>query len=154
MRALLDLYAAYPFWIWAALGAALLAVEILTGTGWLLWAAASAGVVAAASFAGLSLPAALLLYAALTIVSTLAARRYMPRSVAGAGEDINDNASRLVGARGAAVGAFENGVGRVSIDGKEWPAQVEGGERLAGGAPLVVVGVHGLRLQVRPAARS
>jgi membrane protein implicated in regulation of membrane protease activity len=153
MGAVLDLYAAYPFWIWAALGAALLAVEILTGTGWLLWAAASAGAVAAASLAGLSLPAALLLYAALTSVSTLAARRYLPKSAAGSGGDINDNASRLVGAQGRAVGTFDNGAGRISIDGKEWPAEAEPGERPAPGASLIVVGMSGVRLRVRGAPR-
>jgi membrane protein implicated in regulation of membrane protease activity len=148
---LADLYAAHPFWAWAALGAAILAVEILTGTGWLLWAAASAGVVGLATLTGLSLPGALLLYAGLTIVSTLAARRYQPRSVIGAGQDINDNVARLVGHRGEAVAAFENGAGRVFIDGKEWAAELEQGERLSAGARVEVVGVNGARLQVRRA---
>ncbi|HVI32476.1 NfeD family protein [Phenylobacterium sp.] len=154
MDGLLDLYLAHPFWAWAALGAALLAIEILTGSGWLLWASAAAGVVGLAALAGLSLPAALLLYAALTIVSTLAARRYLPRSVIGAGQDINDNIARLLGHRGEAVGAFENRAGRVFIDGKEWAAELAEGERLKDGAHVEVVGVSGTRLQVREARAS
>lgn len=151
MDRLFDLYLAHPFWAWAALGAALLGIEILTGSGWLLWASAAAGVVGLATLAGLSLPAALLLYAALTIVSTLAARRYLPRSLIGAGQDINDNVGRLVGHRGEAVAPFENRSGRVFIDGKEWPAELEAGERLKAGAQVEVVGVSGTRLRVREA---
>ncbi|WP_374469739.1 NfeD family protein [Phenylobacterium sp.] len=148
---LIELYDAHPFWAWAALGAAILAVEILTGSGWLLWAAASAGVVGLVTLAGISLPAALLLYAGLTIVSTLAARRYLPRSVIGEGQDINDNIGRLVGRRGEAVAAFENGSGRVFIDGKEWAAELDAGGRLRAGARVEVVGVNGARLTVREA---
>jgi hypothetical protein len=149
MGALHDLYMAHPFWVWAALGAAILAVEILTGSGWLLWAAASAGVVGLVGLTGISLSAALLIYAGLTIVSTLAARRYMPRGVIGASSDINDNVGRLVGHRGQAVAAFENRLGRVFIDGKEWAAELDEGERLHAGARVEVVGVEGSRLKVR-----
>lgn len=151
MDMLLDLYADHPFWIWMALGAAILAIEILTGSGWLLWASASAGVVAFVSLLGLSLPAALLLYAALTIVSTLLARRYLPRSMTNEGDDINDNVARLVGHRGQAVAGFDGRSGRVSIDGKEWAAELDHGERLKAGAEVEVVGVNGARLRVRPA---
>ena len=73
MSTLLDLYGQHPFWTWMALSAAILAIEILTGSGWLLWAAASAAVVGVVSLLGISLPTALLIYAALTMVSTLAA---------------------------------------------------------------------------------
>ena len=43
---LIDLYSAQPFWIWLAIGVALLAVEVTMTTEWLLWPAAAAGVVA------------------------------------------------------------------------------------------------------------
>ncbi|HEY8616748.1 NfeD family protein [Phenylobacterium sp.] len=154
MDGAIELYSAHPFWAWAAVGAAILAVEILTGSGWLLWAAASAAAVGLASLADLSLSAALLLYAGLTIVSTLAARRYLPRRILGPDGDINDNVGRLVGHRGEAVAAFENRSGRVSIDGKEWAAELEGGERLRAGARVEVVGVDGARLKVREAEAS
>jgi len=152
MELLAQMHAAYPFWIWVALGAAILAVEILTGTGWLLWAAASAGVVGVvAGLAGLSFPAALLFYAALTIASTLLARRYLPRSLAPEGADINDNVGRLIGHRGQAVAAFEGRAGRVFIDGKEWAAELEDGDGLPAGASVQVTGVSGARLRVRGA---
>ena len=152
MEALAHLYATQGLWIWMALAALLLAVEILTGTGWLLWATGSAVVVGlAVGLLGLSAPWAILLYAALTIISTLLARRYLPRSVTAVEGDINDNVGRLVGHRGSAAAPFVRGVGRVFIDGKEWAAELDTGEALEAGAPVEIVGVEGARLKVRAA---
>lgn len=152
MDVLTDLLAAQPFWIWAGLGAALLAIEIVTGTGWLLWAAASAGVTAVVvALAQTSLTTSLLVFALLTMASTLAARRYLPRTSAGPmTPDINDTTSRLVGRQGATVVAFANGAGRVAIDGKEWAARLETGDALAAGLNVEVVGIDGAHLKVRP----
>jgi membrane protein implicated in regulation of membrane protease activity len=146
-----DFYDVQPFWVWAGLAAALLAVEVVTGTGWLLWASASAALTGVAvALAGPPLPAALLFYAALTIASTLLARRYLPRSLpAHAAGDINDNIARLVGHRGSAAQAFARGAGRVFIDGKEWPAELDEGDTLEAGAEVQVTRVDGTRLKVR-----
>jgi membrane protein implicated in regulation of membrane protease activity len=147
-----DLFASHPFWAWIAVAAAVLAVEIATGSGWLLWPAASAGAVALlAGFAGLDPAPALGVFAGLTIVTTFLARRYLPRSLGAAGHDINDNVARLVGHHGRAVAAFEGQHGRVFIDGKEWAAELADGAELAAGARVEVVGVQGARLQVRGA---
>jgi inner membrane protein len=119
----------------------------------MLWPAASAAVVAVlVSFVGVSLAPAVLIFAGLTIVSTLLARRYLPRSVFHhAGRDINDNVERLVGHEGRAVGAFKDRAGRVFIDGKEWAAELTDGEALEAGARVQVTSVDGARLTVRGA---
>lgn len=152
MDTIAGIYADQPFWIWVGLAAALLAIEVMTGTGWLLWAAASAA--ATGAVVGLldaNIPTTLLLFAVLTIASTLLARRYLPRSVPAAAGDINDNIARLVGHRGAAVGDFVGRAGRVFIDGKEWAAELADGQGLEAGAAVEVVGVSGARLTVRRA---
>jgi len=146
-------YASHPFWVWIAVAAALLAVEVITGSGWLLWPSASAGAVAIlATFADLGLPQAVLAFAVLTIASTVLARRYLPRSLlhhpVG---DINDNVGRLVGHQGRAVGAFHGRAGRVFIDGKEWAAELDEGEGLEAGSRVEVTGVAGAHLKVRSA---
>lgn len=147
-----DLYLAHPFWIWAALGAALLAVEVATGSGWLLWPAASAGVVAVvAAMVDVGPATAVVIFAVLTIVTTFLARRYLPGTLRPRGHDINDNIARLVGHEGRAVSAFADHHGRVFIDGKEWAAELADGEAIEAGARVQVVGVHGARLQVRSA---
>ena len=152
MTWILDLYAAQPYWLWVGLAAALLAIEVVTGSGWLLWASASAGAVALVTFAvDLSFTVEMLLFSVLTIASTLLARRYFPRSEAAGGGDINDNIGRLVGHRGAASQAFDGRSGRVRIDGKEWAAELADGEGLEAGAQVEVMGVHDARLVVRRA---
>jgi membrane protein implicated in regulation of membrane protease activity len=152
MDTIVDLYAAQPFWFWAALAAALLAIEVLTGSGWLLWASASAGVTAVVTgFIDVSFPSALLVFALLTLFSSLLARRYLPKPLTPEGADINDNIGRLVGHRGAVVQAFAGRSGRVFIDGKEWAAELDDGEALEAGAAVEVTGVAGGRLRVRRA---
>jgi hypothetical protein len=152
MGALADLYAAHPFWSWAGLGAALLAAEVMTGSGWLLWAAASAVATAAACAAfALPAPTALLIYALLTIASTLLARRYLPHRAQAAHADFNDTARRLMGARGATATPFAGRSGRVMVEGKEWAAELEDGGPMEAGADIEVTGVHGARLTVRRA---
>ena len=99
-----------------------------------------------------SLAQAVLVFALLTIVSTLLARRYLPRSLFHhTGRDINDNVERLVGHEGRAVAAFKNRAGRVFIDGKEWAAELTDGEALEAGARVQVTGVAGAHLRVRGA---
>ena len=153
MDTLFGLYAAQPFWVWAGIGAAILAVEIATGSGWLLWAAASAAVTAV--IAGLIQPSpatTVAIFAILTIVTTLLTRRYLPRTGEPISEDINDTASRLIGKRATAVQAFVGGAGRVMLDGKEWAAELIDGDAPKTGAPVEVVSVDGARLLVRAAS--
>ena len=147
-----ELYLSHPFWVWIAFAAAILAIEVATGSGWLLWPAAAAAVVAVlAEFTPISAPLALVVFALLTIVSTLLARRYLPRSVTAHGHDINDQVNRLVGHHGVAVAAFAGRAGRVFIDGKEWAAELDEGDALEAGSRVEVVAVAGARLRVRGA---
>jgi len=149
----LALYLAHPFWWWVGVGVLLLAVEVATGTDQLLWPSASAGVVAAWQGLGLPLSPGLDvgLFAVLTIASTLLARRYLRRPAAG--PDVNDRVTRLVGGRGEAVTAFQNGQGRVFVDGAEWAAEAQGDASIDAGARVEVVEVlDGGRLLVKLAA--
>jgi membrane protein implicated in regulation of membrane protease activity len=145
-----SLYANQPFWIWLAVGAVILTVEVATGSGWLLWAAVSAAVVAYLALLGvdIGLPGEIAAFAGLTIASTLASRRFLGRGKGQA--DVNDNIERLIGRPGRATSAFVGGYGRVAVDGCEWAAELEDGDgalpdgarvevaRLADGARLVV----------------
>jgi membrane protein implicated in regulation of membrane protease activity len=151
MEVITDFYAAHPFWTWMALAAVLLAIEVSTGTGYLLWASGSAAIIAliTALLPG-GFAVELGLFAALTVVTSLLGERFLPRGLA-SGPDINDNVARLVGAHGVAVTAFEGGRGRVSIDGKEWPALAEGEALPLPGQRVEVTSASGVVLKVRPA---
>ena len=144
-------YFSHPFWAWLAVGAVFLTVEILTGSGWLLWPAGSAVVVAIVSLATARLGGAgeLVLFAACTVVSTFVGRRWL-RGGSHGGADINDPSARLIGRRGEASHVFDAGVGRVFVDGKEWAAELDGAGALAAGGKVEVIAVlGGARLKVR-----
>jgi len=146
----MDWLLQHPFALWIAAGGVLLAVEVGTGSGWLLWPAGSAAVTA---FLTLVLPLSpsmqAVIFAILTIVTTLVGRRFFPRGPLTG--DINDTRTRLAGVAGVAAGDFREGHGRVFVDGKEWAAELEGAGALTSGMKIVVVGVQGARLTVRPA---
>jgi hypothetical protein len=152
MESLIHIYPQHPFWVWAAVAAALLAIEVMTGSGYLLWPAAAAAVVALLTGLRLGAPVEVLIFAALTIVTTLAARRFLPSPLRPKGPDINDPHNRIVGRQGLAASAFMGGHGRVFVDGKEWAAELEEGGELAVGAHVRVTGVlSGASLKVRQA---
>ena len=148
MEALAAVYAAHPFWVWMALAAALLAIEALLGTEWLLWPAASAAAVAFLTLVRLPLGAIgeLAVFAALTLATTFLARRFL-RRVQPAGEDLNDRHLRLVGRLADVVTPFQDGRGRVFVDGAEWPAELEG--EAGTGGRVTVLSVAGASLRVR-----
>ncbi|KRB52054.1 NfeD family protein [Phenylobacterium sp. Root700] len=144
-----EFYVAYGFWVWVAIAAAVLAVEVSTGSGWLLWPAASAAAVAFVSLITRNPALEIGLFAVLTIATTLAARRFWPRTASDS-KDINDNVARLVGHRGRVATAFVGGAGRVMVDGKEWAAESEDGGVLEIESVVEVVGLSaGTRLRVR-----
>lgn len=118
------------FWVWLTLGILLLGIETFLGTQWLLWAAASAGVVAVACLTGLPLGfvAQVAVFLVLSIILTLLTKRFL--KVPGHGPDINDPHKRIVGKQAEILSGFElvpggERTGRVMFDGVEWPAVLE-----------------------------
>lgn len=146
----MDWLIATPLALWLAVGGLLLAAEVASGSGWLLWPAGAAVATAAvAALLPLSLSLQAGLFAALTIVATLTGRHFFPRKIAG--DDINDTLARLAGSEGVVTQTFQSGNGRVLVDGKEWAAKLDGGATLASGAKVIVTNVGGAQLHVRPA---
>lgn len=150
MHGLMLFYATHPFWVWLAVAAIFLAIEVATGTGWLLWPAASAMLVGLLTLAvAPGLPIELGLFAVLTIASTYFARRFLRPVLEAHNADLNDPSLRLVGRDGEVMDGFQNGKGRVFVDGKEWAAVAADGEPPAAGQKVLVVAVDGAVLTVR-----
>lgn len=144
-----DFLFAHPALAWLGVASILLAIEVATGTGWLLWAAGAAGAVCLVLLlAPLGLAWQLALFAVLTIASSLLGRRMLPPGAAPGG-DINDTATRLIGRKARVVAAFEGGRGRVSVDGKEWAAVLVSGEVPAVQDMVEVAAASGAELSVR-----
>ena len=151
MDTLVNLALAYPFWVWLGVGAVFLAIELSTGSGWLLWPAGSAVLVAFVSFSHIGWAWELVLFAGVTVLSAAFGRRFMPRNMQ-TGPDINDQTLRLVGHHGAAASPFRDGRGRVLVDGKEWLAELDNDVALERGDRVEVTAVEGgARLRVKPA---
>ncbi|HST91243.1 MAG TPA: NfeD family protein [Brevundimonas sp.] len=152
MEALTDLHAAQPYWIWLALGVALLAIEAAFSTEWLLWPAVAAGMVAVVTAIGLplSLIGEVALFAVVTVILTLLSRRLIQRVNPTDSPDINAREGRLVGQQAQVVQPFVNGRGRVFVSGAEWIAEIDGVGPLAG-ETVVVESIDGPKLKVRAA---
>ena len=150
MHGLMSFYDAHPFWVWLAVAAIFLAIEVATGTGWLLWPAAAGLLVGLLTLAlPLGAPLELGLFAVLTIAATYVARRFLKPVLDAKNPDLNDPSLRLVGRDGEALDGFPNGTGRVFVDGQEWAAIAPEGEPPAAGQKVLVVAVDGAVLTVR-----
>lgn len=173
MQTLYDLYLQNPFWIWLAVGAVFVALDIATGSGKLIWPGVAAAALAFINLAevriGLIAELAVLVIvsaAGVALTSGLHRRRphaspdndlvvekkappsVTPEALEAASQD---RTGRLIGRIGRTTGEFVNGVGRVWIDGTEWGAEIDAGhDELPAETPVRVMGVTGgVRLQVR-----
>jgi membrane protein implicated in regulation of membrane protease activity len=144
-------YETHPMWSWLTLSALLLAAEILTGTGWLLWPTASAVLVALLALVtrALGLPGELVTFAVLTVATTFLGKRFLPSRSLQDGPDINDRAGDLVGKIGKVAAAFVGGEGRVLVDGAEWAAEIDGEAPALGSNVKVIRLLGGAKLSVK-----
>jgi len=148
MTMIADFYTNHPMWTWLSIGAVLLTIEVITGTGWLLWPAGAAAVVAVIAVVtrALGLPGEIVVFALLSIATSLTARRYLKTADVQPGQNVNDRAHTLIGKTGQVTGINPGHI-RVLVDGAEWEAEGEGLE--AGATVQVVKVLGGARLAVR-----
>ncbi|MDV6332917.1 NfeD family protein [Asticcacaulis sp. 201] len=144
------------FWVWFVFGLLLLGVEVFLGTQWLLWAAASAGVVAVVCLTGLPFGFFFqaLTFALLSLAMGILTPKFM--KVASHSADINDPHRRMVGKQAHVLSGFElvaggERTGRVSFDGVEWPAVLDEttDTALAANDRVVIERIHEGRVFVR-----
>lgn len=170
MTVLQALYLQDPFWIWLGVAAMFIALSFATGAHLLFLPSACAAAVALLELMGarLGLEAETGVFAALTAFAMMGAYALQPRArVAmvgaaaarqarasgydmGSGKPTEDPGA-LVGRIARATGEFNNGVGRVWIDGSEWAAEIDGVEETLplGASVRVIRVIGGVKLQVR-----
>ncbi|GAB6195958.1 NfeD family protein [Lysobacter xanthus] len=136
--------------VWALVALGLIAAEVLAPGAFMLWLGIAAGVTCAIVFVfpGLPLVVQMLAFAALSIVSVLAYRRFFR----GPGREsdqpsLNRRAQQLVGRVEPLVSPIVDGRGRVQIADALWDVE---GPDLPAGERVRVVGVRGMVLEVRP----
>jgi inner membrane protein len=152
MDQFIDTWTGLGFWRWFALAALLFAVELTTGTAYLLWLSAAAvmtGIVIALP-GEINFATELLLFGVFAIGSTLFGRRFFPPSAITSDQpDLNNPMLRHIGARAVAIGDFSGGQGRVALGDTQWGAQTRDGSNPSDGTGLEVVSVNGTTLYVQ-----
>ncbi len=139
-------------WHWLVLGLMLLIAELVTGTSYLLWAAAAAWLVGLIMLVlPLAWPGQLAVFGLITIISAFTIGRHVRGRWPGrreAGAVLNDKSAHLRGALALADGDFVNGKGRLRLGDSVWEGQsthsVQNGDRVE------VLSVEGATLIVRP----
>jgi len=138
------------FWHWWALAGALVIVEVFAPGIMFLWLGVAAGVVGALLllWPGLGLKGQILVFAALSVASVLAWRRYQKAHPVVTDEpNLNRRGAGCIGQRAALATPIRNGRGRITLGDSSWRAL---GPDLPAGTTVEVIGVEGTLLQVQP----
>lgn len=141
-------------WHWWALGAILLAVEIISTTTYLLWPGIAALLVGALNFFIPSMDTrfSLFLFAVISVVATVVWKRSPWGNADRATHaTLNDRSAQYEGRRVVAMDDFNGAAGVVLVDDTRWNAIAVDGSVPRKGDNLVVVGADGAALKVRPA---
>lgn len=139
-------------WHWWALGAILLAVEIISTTTYLLWPGIAALLVGVLNFFVPSMDArlSLFLFAVISVVATVVWKRSpwgnADRATHGT---LNDRSAQYEGRRVVAMDDFNGANGAVLVDDTRWNAVTTDGSAPHKGDNLVVVGADGSLLKVK-----
>lgn len=135
-----------PALVWLLLGLALIAVEMLTGTFYLLILGIAAGIGALAAYLGLPFFTQALGAAIAAVAGGIMVRRYHDAANASSPKNSANDIGELV--------VLESWISetprraRVRYRGTTWDAEILGNDQVAIGAQLYVVAVEGSRLKV------
>lgn len=135
-------------YIWIIVALLLFIVELMTsGFAVICLAIGAAGGAVAAAFTE-SLEIELLVFAIVSVLSIAAVRPVLKRTFMRK-ESVKTNADAMIGRRGVACATIDDDEGRVMIDGVDWKARSESGERIEKGTKVVVVKMESIILIVK-----
>lgn len=138
------------FWHWWALGGLLVIIEAFAPGFMFLWLGVAAGLVGCLLllWPGLGLTGQVLAFAALSVASVFAWRRFQKaRPLVTDQPNLNRRGARYVGQRFDLVAPIVNGRGRIKLGDSSWAVA---GPDLPAGQTVEVTGVDGTVLQVAP----
>ncbi len=140
---------------WGLLGLGLVALELVTGTTYILWPAVAALAMSAwVFFLPLSWEMQFILFFILSTLLLIVGHMYLkPLMKSGEPSDLNDPGRTMLGRRVIAFTDFENGHGRVTVGDTQWKASTESQDPKIGDA-LIITAVAGATLIVEPAVKA
>jgi membrane protein implicated in regulation of membrane protease activity len=140
-------------WYWVAFGLALGALEMVTGSFFLIGPGVAAVAVGIVLFASPQMAGEfqVTIFAIISVILTWAARVYTTkmREAPSDRPGLNRRTGQIVGQRGTVLDPFQHGSGAVDIGGVRWLAKLDEGEALAKGEPVEVVSATGTTLTVK-----
>jgi inner membrane protein len=134
-------------WLWLALAAVLIGIEVLLPSTWLIWPAISAALVGLLAFTGPALGWQIqtALFAVLAIITTIVwQRRFRGSAVSSDRPRLNRRLAALVGRQGR----YETD--GVRLDDTVWRCRAVEGSTITPGQRVEVVAADGSELLVRP----
>jgi len=136
-------------WAWVVIGLVLAALEMLVPGVYLIWLAIAALITGALTFGiGLGLPAQVIVFVSLALISAFSARRLLRDSpIISSDPLMNQRGSRMIGQTAVITQMFDGGTGRVKFGDSEWLARGPDG---ALGDKVRVSGSEGAILLVEP----
>lgn len=141
-----------PWW-WVAFGLALGALEMATGSFFLIGPGVAAAIVGIVLFVNPQMAGEfqVTIFAIVSVILTWAARVYTAkmREAPSDRPGLNQRAGQIIGRRGTVLDPFHHGEGAVEIGGVRWLAKLDEGEMLAKGKPVEVVAATGTTLTVK-----
>ena len=138
-----------PWW-WIALGVGLSALEMVIASFVLIWPGIAAIAMAIILWIapGIQGELQVALYAALTIASMFAGRKYLRKFGDGApGTNLNNRSEQMVGHK-AKVVDFDLGEGHVELNGLRWAAEWPEGQSAEVGQVVKIIAAEGMSVQV------
>ncbi len=141
---------------WVGLGALFFLVEMVTGSGFLLFFGASAFIVAVLPliFPGIALSTQLIVFSILTVLDALCWKMILKyrRTQTSDKPLLNKKADQLIGQEVTLKSAITHGTGRISMGDTIW--QIKCDEDLPMGATVRIVAMEGAVLVVQHAVKS
>lgn len=138
-----------PVYIWLIVALLLFIVELMTSGFAVICLSIGAAGGAIAALITDSIEIQLLTFAVVSLLAIAAVRPVLKRTFM-RGEKVRTNADAMIGRRGVACAAIDDDEGRVMIDGVDWKARSESGERIEKGTKVVVVKMESIILIVKP----
>lgn len=153
MTAMTDFLNSQPAWHWWALGAVLLAIELVSTTQYLLWPGIAAVLVGVLKLIdpGLDGRIAAILFAMLAVAATVVWKRtHLGRADREGYATLNERSAQYVGRHVTACDDFVGPRGAVRVDDTRWNAMTSDGSSPKKGDALEVTGFDGALLKVKP----
>ena len=138
------------FWNWWVFALVLIIVEVLVAGTFFLWMGISAALVGLVLFLfpGLGWEMQLSLFAFFSVISIIISRIWLAKHArAGSPSTLNRRGSQYIGREFTLTDPIVNGIGRLNVDDTIWRIS---GPDLESGAQIIVDGMDGTILQVKP----